>query len=211
MYQVIIVVHVLLGIGVIGLILMQQGKGADAGAAFGSGSSGSVFGAQGAASFLSRTTAILATLFFTTSLTLAVLSGKQSKTVDVMDRVDITEPKAVMDVPNANPTAAAPVVESVPAVAATPVAATEEKPVAAVDVKADKAAAIPDTKNKADEPQKSEPVAEKSDVKPEQKAADEKKVDKKPDDADKSDKHKDAVQKDSDKHTKKHKSDKKGK
>jgi len=88
MYQVIIVVHVLLGLGVIGLILMQQGKGADAGAAFGSGSSGSVFGAQGAASFLSRTTAILATLFFTTSLTLAVLSGQQSKTTDLMDSVD---------------------------------------------------------------------------------------------------------------------------
>jgi len=64
MYQVIIVIHVLLGLGVIGLVLMQQGKGADAGAAFGTGSSGTVFGAQGAASFLSRSTAILATLFF---------------------------------------------------------------------------------------------------------------------------------------------------
>ena len=105
MYQVIIVVHVLLGIGVIGLILMQQGKGADAGAAFGSGSSGSVFGAQGAASFLSRTTAILATLFFTTSLTLAVLSGKQSKTADLMDSVD-TDQKTVVDVPSAAKTAA---------------------------------------------------------------------------------------------------------
>jgi preprotein translocase subunit SecG len=65
MYQVIIVIHVLLGLGVIGLVLMQQGKGADAGAAFGTGSAGSVFGAQGAASFLSRSTAILATLFRT--------------------------------------------------------------------------------------------------------------------------------------------------
>ena len=71
MYQVIIVIHVLLGLGIIGLILMQQGKGADAGAAFGTGSAGSVFGAQGAASFLSRATAILATLFFITSLGLA--------------------------------------------------------------------------------------------------------------------------------------------
>lgn len=85
MYQVIIVVHVLLGLGVVGLILMQQGKGADAGAAFGSGSSGSVFGAQGAASFLSRTTAILAALFFSTSLGLAVLSGYQEGEVDLMD------------------------------------------------------------------------------------------------------------------------------
>lgn len=78
MYQVIIVIHVLLGLGVVGLVLMQQGKGADAGAAFGTGSSGSVFGAQGAASFLSRSTAILATLFFTTSLGLAVMNSQQS-------------------------------------------------------------------------------------------------------------------------------------
>lgn len=78
MYQVIIIIHVLLGLGVIGLVLMQQGKGADAGAAFGTGSSGSVFGAQGAASFLSRSTAILATLFFTTSLGLAVMNSQQS-------------------------------------------------------------------------------------------------------------------------------------
>jgi preprotein translocase subunit SecG len=91
MYQVIIVVHVLLGLGVVGLVLMQQGKGADAGAAFGSGSSGSVFGAQGAASFLSRATAILATLFFTTSLGLAVLSGQQGKTVDLMSNPEVEQ------------------------------------------------------------------------------------------------------------------------
>ncbi|MGZ4954601.1 MAG: preprotein translocase subunit SecG [Methylobacter sp.] len=85
MYQVIIVVHVLLGLGVVGLVLMQQGKGADAGAAFGTGSSGSVFGAQGAASFLSRATAILATLFFMTSLGLAVLNSKQGAAYDLMN------------------------------------------------------------------------------------------------------------------------------
>lgn len=91
MYQVIIVIHVLLGLGVIGLVLMQQGKGADAGAAFGTGSSGSVFGAQGAASFLSRSTAILATLFFTTSLGLAVMNSQQSENRDV-----ITAPETTM-------------------------------------------------------------------------------------------------------------------
>ena len=84
MYQVIIVIHVLLGASIIGLILMQQGKGADAGAAFGTGASGSVFGAQGAASFLSRATAILATLFFTTSLGLAVLNGQKGVPDDLM-------------------------------------------------------------------------------------------------------------------------------
>jgi preprotein translocase subunit SecG len=84
MYQVIIAIHVLLGLGIIGLVMMQQGKGADAGASFGSGSAGSVFGAQGAASFLSRTTAILATLFFITSLSLAVINGHKGPAVDIM-------------------------------------------------------------------------------------------------------------------------------
>ncbi|MEY4767562.1 MAG: hypothetical protein RL637_201 [Pseudomonadota bacterium] len=100
MYQLMIVVHVLLGVGIIGLVLMQQGKGADAGAAFGSGTSGSVFGAQGAASFLSRTTAILATLFFTTSLGLAVVNGQQSKAAkadDLMTTPDVQQKAA--DVP----------------------------------------------------------------------------------------------------------------
>lgn len=92
MYQVIIVIHVLLGLGVIGLVLMQQGKGADAGAAFGSGSAGSVFGAQGAASFLSRSTAILATLFFATSLGLAVANGHRGSETDLM-----TTPAAEQD------------------------------------------------------------------------------------------------------------------
>jgi preprotein translocase subunit SecG len=91
MYQVITVIHVLLGLGVIGLVLMQQGKGADAGAAFGTGTSGSVFGAQGAASFLSRTTAILAALFFTTSLGLAVLNGHKGAVYDLMNSSDEKE------------------------------------------------------------------------------------------------------------------------
>ena len=85
MYQVIIIGHVLVGLAVIGLVLIQHGKGADAGAAFGSGSSGTVFGAQGSASFLSRTTAVLAAVFFSTSLALAVLSGNTGSDADIMD------------------------------------------------------------------------------------------------------------------------------
>jgi len=85
MYQVIIIGHVLVGLAVIGLVLIQHGKGADAGAAFGSGSSGTVFGAQGSASFLSRTTAVLAAVFFSTSLGLAVLSGSTGNSTDIMD------------------------------------------------------------------------------------------------------------------------------
>ena len=84
MYQIIIVIHVLLGLGVIGLVMMQQGKGADAGAAFGTGSAGSVFGAQGSASFLSKATAILATSFFITSLGLAVINGHKGAAYDLM-------------------------------------------------------------------------------------------------------------------------------
>ncbi|MDM7321988.1 MAG: preprotein translocase subunit SecG [Gammaproteobacteria bacterium] len=65
--------HVLVGVALIGLVLMQQGKGADAGAAFGSGASSTVFGARGAATFLSRTTAWLVAIFFVTSLLLAYI------------------------------------------------------------------------------------------------------------------------------------------
>lgn len=71
-----LVVHVLLSVAIIGLVLLQRGKGAEAGAAL-AGGSGSVFGARGAANFLSRTTAILATAFFVTSLGLAYLASSQ--------------------------------------------------------------------------------------------------------------------------------------
>ncbi|MDN5863281.1 MAG: preprotein translocase subunit SecG, partial [Salinisphaera sp.] len=75
LYTILVIVQVLVAVGLIGLILMQHGKGADAGAAFGSGASGTVFGAQGSANFLSRVTAGLAALFFVISLTLAYLVG----------------------------------------------------------------------------------------------------------------------------------------
>lgn len=65
--------HILVGVAIIALVLMQHGKGADAGAAFGSGASSTVFGARGAATFLSRTTAWLVTIFFVTSLLLAYI------------------------------------------------------------------------------------------------------------------------------------------
>ena len=68
---IVLLIHVFLAIGLIGLILLQHGKGADAGAAFGSGASATVFGAQGSASFLSRATKWLAIMFFITSGALA--------------------------------------------------------------------------------------------------------------------------------------------
>src|SRR3989475_6876900 len=73
--SVILAVQMLSALGMIGLILIQHGKGADMGASFGSGSSGSLFGASGSANFLSRSTAGLATVFFVATLALAYLSN----------------------------------------------------------------------------------------------------------------------------------------
>ena len=84
METVLIVVHLFLAIGLVGLILIQHGKGADMGAAFGAGSSSSVFGSRGASNFLSRTTAILATAFFATSLALAYFAMQTSEPATVM-------------------------------------------------------------------------------------------------------------------------------
>ncbi len=81
------IVHVLVAMALIGLVLMQHGKGADMGAAFGSGSSGSLFGATGSANFLSRTTAVLATGFFLTSMTLTYFSGHSATGKPVAQRV----------------------------------------------------------------------------------------------------------------------------
>ena len=77
--NIVLVLHVIIAVSLVALVLLQQGKGADAGAAFGAGASGTVFGSKGSSSFLTRTTGVLATLFFITSLTLFVLST-QSKT-----------------------------------------------------------------------------------------------------------------------------------
>jgi preprotein translocase subunit SecG len=85
-FSVVLTIHVLVGLCVIGLVLMQHGKGADAGAAFGGGASGSVFGASGSANFLSRTTAVLAAIFFATSLGLSYLaSEKPARPTSVME------------------------------------------------------------------------------------------------------------------------------
>lgn len=71
------IVHILVAVTVVGLVLLQHGKGADMGAAFGSGSSGSLFGASGSANFMSRATAVMATLFFLTSLGLTYFSSQK--------------------------------------------------------------------------------------------------------------------------------------
>jgi preprotein translocase subunit SecG len=90
-----VVFHVLLAVAIIGIVLLQRGKGADAGAGFGAGASGTVFGARGSASFLSRTTAILATLFFLTSLGLTYLFSQQKESTSVVDTVTQQAPAPV--------------------------------------------------------------------------------------------------------------------
>ncbi|MDP0588129.1 MAG: preprotein translocase subunit SecG [Candidatus Endonucleobacter bathymodioli] len=86
METILLIAHVFFAAGAIGLILLQQGKGAEAGASFGSGASQTVFGSQGTASFLSRSTAVLATMFFLTSLGLAIIARQK---VDISDFIDI--------------------------------------------------------------------------------------------------------------------------
>ena len=102
MQKIVLIGHTLIAILIIALVLLQRGKGADAGAGFGAGASGTVFGARGSASFFSRATAVLATVFFVTSLALAYLSSQQHT----------TGPESVVD-------SAAPASETPPEAAAT--------------------------------------------------------------------------------------------
>ena len=93
LFSVLLTIHILVALVIIGLVLMQHGKGADMGAAFGSGASGSLFGATGSANFMSRTTGILAAVFFVTSLSLAyVASSKPKTTGSVMQETVQSQP-----------------------------------------------------------------------------------------------------------------------
>lgn len=91
-HTLILVAHIVVAIALIALVLVQQGKGADAGAAFGSGASATMFGSRGSASFLSRTTGILATVFFLTSLTLAYFATQTSAPKSVIEQVQAEKP-----------------------------------------------------------------------------------------------------------------------
>jgi preprotein translocase subunit SecG len=97
------IVHIVVAIAVIALVLLQHGKGADMGAAFGSGSAGSLFGSSGSANFLSRSTGILATVFFLTSLGLAYFGLQQHKPTSVLERTTVpvpaTQPATPVPVP----------------------------------------------------------------------------------------------------------------
>jgi preprotein translocase subunit SecG len=91
METVVLVLHVVAALGICGLVLLQHGKGADVGAAFGSGSAGSVFGSAGSANFLSRATAVLALIFFLTSLGLTYFSARRTDSRGVMSEHPVTQ------------------------------------------------------------------------------------------------------------------------
>ncbi|MGW8207005.1 MAG: preprotein translocase subunit SecG [Hyphomicrobiaceae bacterium] len=111
METLVLVLHVFAALGVIGLVLLQHGKGADVGAAFGSGASGSVFGATGSANFLSRATAVLAVVFFLTSLGLTYFMTRKTEGKGVM----ATKPVPAQTLPGQIPTPASPPVSGAPA------------------------------------------------------------------------------------------------
>ncbi len=106
MQQVLLGFQVLLGVGIIGLVLLQQGRGADAGASFGGGASGSLFGSRGPATFLAKITGALAALFFANSVALAYIAADAARgTGSVVERVapapDTDVPGMAADVPTA--------------------------------------------------------------------------------------------------------------
>lgn len=121
--KIILVVQMLSALGMIGLILIQHGKGADMGAAFGSGSSGSLFGASGSANFMSRTTSILAAIFFVATLMLTYFgSARSSSTSSVLEGAAVTAPAPVVPAAPASPASQIP--GNTPVAPATPAAAT---------------------------------------------------------------------------------------
>ncbi len=112
MEKLVLVVHILTALGIIGLILIQQGKGADMGASFGSGGSQTVFGSGGGGSFFTRATTVLAVIFFITSFSLAIVA-KQKVTVSVDDDVPVVAETAMgSDIPAVEDAGDVPVVDA---------------------------------------------------------------------------------------------------
>ena len=105
MQTVVLVAHTLIALLIIVLVLLQRGKGADAGAAFGAGASGTVFGARGSSSFFSRATAVMATVFFASSLALAYMSSQRAGTPDslLQDAAPIEDVEESADATDALP------------------------------------------------------------------------------------------------------------
>ena len=134
--QVLIVLHVLVALGIIGLVLLQHGKGADMGSGFGGGASASLFGATGSANFLSRMTAVLATIFFVLSLGLAYFATNRPKAPGgILDAVKTEKPATEVPAPATAPQK--PAAEAAkPATEATKPAAEPAKPASGEPAKA---------------------------------------------------------------------------
>jgi preprotein translocase subunit SecG len=128
------VLHLFLAIGLVALVLIQHGKGADAGAAFGSGASATVFGSRGSGNFLSRATAALATLFFVTSMALAYYASQVGEPQGLMDGVEA---------PAVPPPVAVDVQRDVPAIPGTTGGATDVPAVPGEVVRVDPAPQAP--------------------------------------------------------------------
>ena len=118
MQQILLGFQMLLALSIIVLVLLQQGKGADAGASFGGGSSGSLFGSRGPSSFLARTTGLLAAVFFMNSIGLAYLATERVRAASVLERVEsgaeVVLPAHTRDVPMAPGGAVAPIGNDMP-------------------------------------------------------------------------------------------------
>ncbi|GAA6183241.1 MULTISPECIES: preprotein translocase subunit SecG [Alteromonadaceae] len=99
-YEILIVVYLVVALMLIGMVLIQQGKGADMGASFGGGGSNTVFGSTGSGNFMTRTTAILATLFFVISLILGNQTADKSQSVDEFENLGVIEQPVDSDIPN---------------------------------------------------------------------------------------------------------------
>lgn len=113
MRDIILVIDIVAALGLVGLVLLQQGKGADMGAAFGSGASQTLFGSRGSANFLTRTTAILAVIFFSANLALAWFATQQTVSSSVTQSVTVEQP-AAPQVPAAGAAPEAPKAPEVP-------------------------------------------------------------------------------------------------
>jgi preprotein translocase subunit SecG len=126
MQTIVVVVHVIVAIVIVGLILLQQGKGADAGASFGAGASQTVFGSSGSGNFLVRATTIGATIFFVTSLSLAIFAKNQSTLGGAVNSSPLANEELLQD--------ASPVVSDVPQLEVEPVSSSSQDDVPSLPV-----------------------------------------------------------------------------
>ena len=125
LHTLLIIVHFFCAVGIVSLVLLQRGKGADAGAGFGAGASGTVFGARGATTALSRATAVLAGIFMVTSLLLTYVGTHKSEPVNQLEQFSVPAPRSAPKSLTLGPAApSAPAGPQAPSGAAAPTAPT---------------------------------------------------------------------------------------